>query len=142
MKKFLIILISCLFIAEAKATEKVPSDNVDTFFTSCKEAEDKNNYQISAYCYGYIRGYINSISSNRWLIFRNMSPNCNPTAREIFERFKILYQRNQFEIGSDVDSALSKTLLSLCPSITNEQFDKEFGELNLGELNNSPQTKE
>lgn len=137
MKKILIVLISCLFVAEAKATEKVPSDNVDTFFTLCKKAEDKNNYQTSAFCYGYIRGYINSISNNRRFIFRNMSLNCNPTTGEIMERFKILYQRNQFEIGSSVDSALSKTLLSLCPSITNEQFDKE-----LEELNNSQKTKE
>lgn len=125
MKKLLIVLISCLFISEAKATEKLPNDDVDTFFSLCKEAYDKNNFQISAFCSGYIRGYTNSLFSWR-VIFENISLNCSPTTGEIFERFKILYQRNQFEIGSDVDSALGKTLLSLCPFITSEQFNKEL----------------
>lgn len=48
MKKFLIILISCLFIAEAKATEKVPSDNVDTFLHHAKRLKIKTiiKYQL------------------------------------------------------------------------------------------------
>ena len=112
MKKILLIIALCLFSFNVFG---LPIDNVDAFFNECKEADDKDNFQISAYCYGFIVAsthYINEFRLNKKLI----SNNCLPTPKEMMDRFRILYQRNQFEIGSSVDDALYWTHVSLCPT--------------------------
>ena len=118
MKKILLIIALCLFSFNGYTKDQViiPTENVDIFFTSCKDAEDKDDFQIAAYCYGYIRAsmfYIYKHRKNKELV----DFHCNPTVREMLDRFRILYQRNQFEIGSSVNDALYSTHVSLCPTI-------------------------
>ena len=132
MKKLLLII--AIFISfDICAKEKSISDNVDTFFTSCKDYKNTNDYFSAGYCIGYV----SAISKEHWInrfIFKNISPKCYYTIGEALDRFLILYQRNQFEIGSNLSIAIKESINSLCPFINEEQYDKEF--------NNSQQTKE
>lgn len=131
MKKFL--LIASIFLISFNTNAKTPTKDVDTFYSQCKEAKDKENFQISAYCLGYTRGVADELITYRDNIFQDISPKCNPKTREILERFYILYQRNQFEIGSPVHYALNNTLYSLCPYITKEEYKKERGNLKISQ---------
>ena len=110
MKKLLLIISLCLF--SFNAFSKSPADNVDTFFKECKDLSTTH----IGFCQGYILAsiyYINGQRVNKKLIDENA---CNPSIGEMRERFCILYQRNQFEIGSSVDDALYWTHVSLCPT--------------------------
>ena len=125
MKKILLIITLCLFSLNGYTKDQViPIENVDIFFTSCKDAEDKDDFQIAAYCYGYIRASMYYIYEHR-KSKKLVNSHCNPTVREMKDRFRILYQRNQFEIGSSVDDALYWTHVSLCPTTDQEDKSKE-----------------
>ena len=129
-----ILLIIAIFISfDTYAKEKSISDNVDTFFTSCKDYKNTNDYFYVGYCIGYVTALSYEHWGNRFFL-KNISPNCKYTMGEVLDRFLILYQRNQFEIGSDLSIAIKASINSLCPFINEEQYNKEF--------KNSPQTKE
>lgn len=125
MKKILIIVLY-LVTFNVKAEDKPITFNVDTFYSECKENKHAN--YISGYCLGYITGISNLQTSLRHAL-KSISPKCNYTYGELLERFFILYQRNQFEIGSSASVAIVESVTSLCPIISSEQYDKELKEL-------------
>ena len=128
MKKLLLIIALCLFSFNAYTKEKTMTDDVDVFFSKCKDIRDRKVDFSSGVCLGYIDG-ISGMHLNGRFLFKTISPKCNFTTGEVLDRFLILYQRNQFEIGSSVSNAIVLSITSICPYITAEQYDKEIEEL-------------
>lgn len=136
MKKLLLIIALCLFSFNAYTKEKPMTDDVDVFFSKCKDFRDIKVDYSSGVCIGYTEGITVMHLKGRFL-FNTISPKCNFTTGEVLDRFLILYQRNQFEIGSSVSDAIISSIISICPYITAEQHDKE-----IEELKNSPKSQD
>ena len=124
MKKLLLTLCFCLIVTNVNA--KNPSKNVDTFYHRCQNADETKNWVVSGYCAGFVAGLINERFNTRLYILKNISFTCSPTPGEVYDRFLVLYRRNQFEIGSSTGDAIRKAFLSLCPIITREQWEREY----------------
>lgn len=140
MKKFCLVFIMLfLIVGEVKANDTSYWDireNVDLFYDKCIRELNVPNLQNQSYttvdaleigiCYGFVAG-VSEIFLNNRVSKKNVSIKCNLSFGNIFNRFKVLYNRNQFEIGQDAVSGISQTINSLCPFISEEQFIKEWG---------------
>lgn len=128
MKKILLIITLCLFGFNGYANSI--TNNVDTFFNKCKDYETTYSGTIAGICLGYTNGVTDTHIINR-LRLKTISIKCIKTITpgSVLDRFFILYQRNQFKIGYEVSDAIAETLFSLCPFITEKQFNKETEEL-------------
>ena len=128
MKKILLIIALCLFSFNVYAKEKITTDDVDTFFSDCKDHKTNTLFIKVGICYGFVQGVVEMNLKGRYL-FKTISPKCKFTTGDVLDRFFILYQRNQFEIGSSVSDAIISSITSICPYIKAEQYDKEIEEL-------------
>lgn len=138
MKKFCLVFIMLfLIVGEVKAKDTSLGDiarNVDLFYDKCIRELNVPNPQSHTtvdaldvgICYGIVVGVSEIFLSNR-MSEKNVSIKCNLSFGNIFNRFKVLYNRNQFEIGQDAMSGIAQTINSLCPFISEEQFIKEWG---------------
>lgn len=131
MKKFLLVLLICLVGGNVKADWKKDMEilflDVDAFYRLC--STEYYNYslkfQMGAYCIGFIQGVWQMHAANR-VISKNY-PICAITNGDVLDRFKVLYARNTFDIGQNPRTAIMRSIDSLCPPISEEEFYQEWG---------------
>ena len=107
MKKFILVLIVCLYAGNVKAEK---SFDVDMLYDSCTKHEFSTGWE---FCLGYIRGVSEGYYRNAPYSYKQRCSVKN--FRDIIDRFVIMYKRDRFDIGSDAYGAIIQSIVDLCP---------------------------
>lgn len=107
MKKFILVLILCLCAGNVKAEK---SFDVDMLYDSCIKTKYSADWE---FCLGYIRGVAEGYYLNAPYSYKQRCSVEN--FQDLIDRFVVMYKRERFDIGSSAYSAITGSIINLCP---------------------------
>ena len=117
MKKFILTLVLCLFVGNARAEK---SFDVDMLYDSCAKPKYSADWE---FCLGFIRGTTETFYSQKPFSYRKRCKVRN--FQEIIDRFSVMYKRNMFEIGAEAYTSVIQAITNLC-ELNKEEADIIF----------------